>query len=167
MPTQTTKTVSFGDITITEYPIVLGDHPSCTGCPITIGWEPMRRYTWSLDEYEQNDHRLVDHHRILRGGGGGGGLGNNHLVIPVRERSRILLEAGYTPRQIVERTLEVFEIRDRREESLRSSLSCDEKPGKLSKTVKATLIRLSHITRGQPRQPPGLPQKRSVTASTA
>ena len=32
------KQVTFGDLTIKEYPIILGDHPSCTGAPITIGW---------------------------------------------------------------------------------------------------------------------------------
>jgi hypothetical protein len=32
------KQVTFGDLTIIEYPIILGDNPACTGCPITIDW---------------------------------------------------------------------------------------------------------------------------------
>ncbi len=32
------KQVTFGDLTITEYPIIMGDNPACNGCPITIGW---------------------------------------------------------------------------------------------------------------------------------
>ena len=32
------KQVTFGDLTITEYPIILGDNPACHGAPITIGW---------------------------------------------------------------------------------------------------------------------------------
>ena len=32
------KQVTFGDLTITEYPIIMGANPACNGCPITIGW---------------------------------------------------------------------------------------------------------------------------------
>ena len=38
MTTRKSKQVRFGDLTITEYPIILGDNPSCNGAPITIGW---------------------------------------------------------------------------------------------------------------------------------
>ncbi len=32
------KQVTFGDLTITEFPIIMGYNPACQGCPITIGW---------------------------------------------------------------------------------------------------------------------------------
>lgn len=49
-----TKSVAFANITIREYPVVIGDHPCCSmGCPLSLGWEyiePERPV--SLDEYE-------------------------------------------------------------------------------------------------------------------
>ena len=33
-----TKQVTFGDLTIREFPIIMGDNPACTGCPITMDW---------------------------------------------------------------------------------------------------------------------------------
>mmetsp|Transcript_26094 Transcript_26094/g.57485 ORF Transcript_26094/g.57485 Transcript_26094/m.57485 type:complete len:86 (+) Transcript_26094:113-370(+) len=47
-----TKKVSFGDVTITDYPIIMGDNPACSGVPITIDWEPMGTHTRNLELYE-------------------------------------------------------------------------------------------------------------------
>ena len=38
MAPENVKQVTFGDLTITDYPIILGDNPCCSGAPITIGW---------------------------------------------------------------------------------------------------------------------------------
>lgn len=104
MTTRQIKQVRFGDLTIAEYPIILGDNPSCTGAPITIGWQPMETYTRNLELYEYT--------RMQRR------YGRKKLVIPVQTRSQMLLDAGYTEEQIIKRALSVAAIKTQREESL-------------------------------------------------
>ena len=40
--------VTFGDLTITEFPVIMGDNPACQGCPITIGWGKFFFFSFSL-----------------------------------------------------------------------------------------------------------------------
>jgi hypothetical protein len=52
------KKVSFSDLHIREYGIILGDHPcSVSGPPITVEWQPMEMYKIPVDDYEAS---LVD-----------------------------------------------------------------------------------------------------------
>jgi hypothetical protein len=45
--------VSFSQIKIREYPIIVGDNPSIiTGVPITIDWEFVHEVDFSVDDYE-------------------------------------------------------------------------------------------------------------------
>eukprot|EP00977_Amphora_coffeiformis_P015261 scaffold4484_cov170-Amphora_coffeaeformis.AAC.1 len=47
------KSVTFQNIEIKQYNMVLGDHPSVsTGPAITIEWDPISRHVLSIDEYE-------------------------------------------------------------------------------------------------------------------
>lgn len=47
--------VSFSDVQVQEYPLVLGDNPSCSeGLPLSLGWVPSNSYTLQLDQYEDN-----------------------------------------------------------------------------------------------------------------
>jgi len=47
------KQVSFGNVEIRKYPLILGDHPECClGPPVTIDWEPFRCKCFSIDYYE-------------------------------------------------------------------------------------------------------------------
>jgi len=49
-----TRRISFGDIEIRKYPVILGDHPDCEmGPPVTIDWEPFKRKTFSIDRFEE------------------------------------------------------------------------------------------------------------------
>mmetsp|Transcript_13316 Transcript_13316/g.37486 ORF Transcript_13316/g.37486 Transcript_13316/m.37486 type:complete len:145 (+) Transcript_13316:240-674(+) len=105
--TTRSKQVRFGDLTITEYPIILGDNPACNGAPITIGWEPIRTYTRNLELYEYT--RTHRRH------------GRKKLVIPVQKRSQILLDAGYTEEEIIKAALKVAQIKSQREETLNES----------------------------------------------
>merc|ERR1711907_188022 len=103
------KNVSFAsNITIQEHAIIMGDNPSCDGCPITIDWEPIGTQTRNLElfEYTRADSRRRN---------------KKKLSLPVQTRSRILLDAGYTHKQIVERALEINEIKKLRAESATSS----------------------------------------------
>merc|ERR1711935_563250 len=86
--------VTFGDLTIIEYPIILGDNPACTGCPITIGWDPIGKHTRNLELYEYTRTQSR--------------LSRRKLVIPVQKRSQMLLDAGYTQDQIIKRALNAY-----------------------------------------------------------
>lgn len=55
------KSVTFHNIQIREYNMMLGDHPSVSaGAPITIEWDPVASHLISVDDYEngfQGDRR--------------------------------------------------------------------------------------------------------------
>lgn len=46
------KRVSFHKLEISEYPMEMGDNPSASGVPITIGWKPQEQYTYDVEDYE-------------------------------------------------------------------------------------------------------------------
>ena len=101
------RQVTFGDLTIHEHPLQLGDNPACSsGAPLTIGWKAQATSTRNLDlyEYMRNERR---HGR--------------KLCIPVQERAHLLLEAGYTLIQIGDATMSVEEVKKQRFESLKGT----------------------------------------------
>lgn len=136
-----TKKVSFGDVTITDYPIIMGDNPACTGVPITIDWEPMGTHTRNLELYEYT--RKQRRH------------GRKKLIIPVHQRSTMLLNAGYTQQQIIKRALEVAEIKNKREETIKAHQLENRGFGKFSKSFKSSFSKI------------GKPSKTTVTARSA
>jgi len=106
------------NITIQEYPIILGDNPSCAGAPITIGWKVLRtthrnlhlfEYTNVIDRCQRERTRSMPIHIT----------GCRQLSIP--KRSQLLLDAGYTQDQITQRVLEVDVIKKLRAESARET----------------------------------------------
>merc|ERR1712194_691985 len=121
------KKVTFGDLTISEYPIILGDNPACTGCPITMDWEPMRTYTRNLELHEYTKTQQRRNRR--------------KLVIPIQRRSQMLLDAGYTEEQIIIRALQVAETKNEREETIKSHQL--QGFGKFSKNFRATFSKLN------------------------
>jgi hypothetical protein len=101
------KRVSFGDITIREFPMILGDNPSCSnGAPVTIDWFPQNVHTRNLDlfEYMHGERRQ----------------GRKALLIPVETRGIMLLDAGYSIDEIGDATLEIAKIKKKRADSLKS-----------------------------------------------
>merc|ERR1711935_918175 len=137
--------VTFGDLTIIEYPIILGDNPACTGCPITIDWEPIGKHTRNLELYEYTRTQSRQSRR--------------KLVIPVQKRSQMLLDAGYTQDQIVKRALEIAEVKIQREETNKSHQL--QGFGKFSKNFKATFSKLNIVGVGPK------PSKTTVIARSA
>jgi len=54
----TPKRVSFGDVEIRKYPVILGDHPNCeVGPPVTIDWEPFKAKSFQVEYYESKRGR--------------------------------------------------------------------------------------------------------------
>ena len=80
------------------------------------------------------------------------------LVIPVHKRSQMLLDAGYTQEQIIKRALEVAEIKNQREESLKDAQV--QGLGKFGKSFKATFAKLNLGVNPKP-------TKTTVTARSA
>jgi hypothetical protein len=48
------KAVSFGEVTVREYEIIIGDHPNCrSGFPVSLGWDFTDRCDVSVDHFEE------------------------------------------------------------------------------------------------------------------
>ena len=49
------KRVSFGNLQVREFTVVLGDHPCCTvGLPVTLGWDVETEYSIPLEDHESS-----------------------------------------------------------------------------------------------------------------
>lgn len=46
--------VSFGNIEMKEYEVIVSDNPSCSGAPIGIGWRSSEVIKIDIDDYETN-----------------------------------------------------------------------------------------------------------------
>jgi hypothetical protein len=99
--------VSFAmDITIIEFPMVIGDNPSVSsGAPVQIGWVPQATMTRNLDLYEHLRAGSRRHKRTL--------------LLNVPQRATILLKAGHPLEDIVEATMKADLIRKSRVENLK------------------------------------------------
>ena len=102
------KTVCFGDVTIQEYPLKIGDNPACgIGAPIQLGWEPTSTTTHDLDVYEyvRKEERCTC---------------RKDLVISSDERARMLYKVGYSAEDIVRAAFEVETVKKLRMETLQN-----------------------------------------------
>jgi hypothetical protein len=120
-----TKNVCFSEITIREYPYILGDNPACScGAPLSIDWKYQESYTRNLDlfEYTRGDRE-------------------QKKKIPVQKRAQILLSMGYSLDEIAAATMMVDEIKKARTDSLKRTGLGDrtklllETTGKLPKDI--------------------------------
>jgi hypothetical protein len=59
LPKKEGKNVQFLDVTIREYPLIVGDNIVSKGVPLTIAWESVSSVSINLDKYERarGDHR--------------------------------------------------------------------------------------------------------------
>ena len=104
--TKPEKEVTFGtQLTIREYPIIMGDNPAANGCPITLGWKVLAENKRNFELYEYARANLRVH-------------GKKKLFLSIPRRSQLLLDAGYTQDQIVKRALEMAELQHLRQLSI-------------------------------------------------
>ena len=90
----------FGDLTILEFGIILGDNPYCVGAPIQQAWVPCNKTVVDVDYYEF--HRPK---RFAR---------KEAFKIPAGDRERMLLEIGYSPMEILAACEEGLKVRQKR-----------------------------------------------------
>lgn len=132
------KAVSFGDVTILEFPVVLGSNPAVSaGCPIELGWERLTEEIQQMEffEYMREGQRRSDRKR---------------LVIPVPERAKLLMRAGYTIEEIATAVMLVQELQRQRAESLKGTageafMDLVGKTGKLPMNMVRGVLRLGGL----------------------
>jgi hypothetical protein len=148
MSTTYNKKVTFSELTIREYPLILGDNPSVSeGAPLSLGWKPQQSYTRNLDlyEYTRGERKAKVQRRT------------------VQDRAKILLCSGYDIEEIARTTLMVEEIKKMRADSLKSSGFGDraklllETTGKIPKDILSGMANLLVVK----------PTKSTITARSA
>mmetsp|Transcript_24781 Transcript_24781/g.60878 ORF Transcript_24781/g.60878 Transcript_24781/m.60878 type:complete len:145 (-) Transcript_24781:178-612(-) len=103
-----TKQVAFSTCTIQEYPVILGDNPACAnGVPITLGWEPVQS---STTEVELHDFMRAKQRRH-----------GKELILPVQDRTQMVMSAGATMEEVADIVLQVDQIRKERAETFNTS----------------------------------------------
>jgi hypothetical protein len=123
-----TKKVTFGEVTVTEFPIALGSNPACSaGCPIEMAWILKKDNTTNVSI----DLSMYEYLRTAKSGGGGGGGGQlpkrrvqqqrKELLLSVTTRARLLMQAGYSLDEIGNATMTVELIQKQRRETLQKS----------------------------------------------
>jgi len=137
-----TRSVSFGDVTVLRFPVVLGTNPAVSaGCPIELGWEQVAEEIQEMELYEfiRGAQRKSD---------------RKGLLIPVPERAKRLMQAGYSIDEIANAVIAVQELQRQRAESLKGTtgeafLDLMGKTGKLPMTVVRGVLRLGGLV-GKP-----------------
>lgn len=145
----TSSGVSFDDVTIYEFPIQMGDNPSCsTGCPIALGRKHRSVIKLDLDSHEESKRpQLADlvtaaiekKQSSKRRPSSSGNLmesfstsssNNNNtttrrssrqLLIPSDVRTKMLLAHGYDFHQIVKGTEACLTVQGQRKESMQKT----------------------------------------------
>lgn len=113
--------VSFADVEVRSYPIILGDNPAVSaGPPLTIDWDPSDLVACSVDEYEK------DREGIIRG--------IIELKIPSDIRFQMLTKTVKTA-EIAKRTKEMTDLKRQRLETT-SMLYRASKEEKVEKFVR-------------------------------
>jgi len=92
--------VSFGQVTVRDYDMILGDHPSCTyGPPVTIDWDYLEYEPLAVNEYEIHHARR----RPLRS-----------MMLNYYKRKDILTQAGYSSESIKAATRKTEKVKRQR-----------------------------------------------------
>jgi hypothetical protein len=120
------KRVSFGEITIRDHPMIIGNSvPSC-GVPLTIDWECQSEVVLKVEDYEE--------YRPERRRG-------RAMVMPPKARASLAMSSGCTLREVNLAVSEGERIRKERTSSLPS-----KKWSRISKVMKTTLLSMKNVS---------------------
>ena len=135
-----TKQVSFSTCTIQEYPVILGDNPACAaGVPITLGWKPTQSSTTDMELHDFMRSKQRRH--------------GKHLIIPVQERTQMVMDAGSSMEEVADMVLQVDQIRKDRAETFNTSdfgekmQIFQEKLERLPKGIAKNLLKLGRANK--------------------
>jgi hypothetical protein len=99
--------VSFENVEIRRYPMILGDNPSCRcGCPVSLGWEYDEELpTISVDDYElyRKKHRRREGKQLYQ------------LILNYYQRQDIFGRMGLDPSELKQREREMLKIQRQRQ----------------------------------------------------
>jgi hypothetical protein len=115
------KSVSFGDITIRDHPVIVGDSICHRGVPLTIDWEAQSEVVLKVDDYEK--------YRPQRRRG-------QAMIMPPNVRLTLAMDSGCTMREVRSVVSECERIRKERTNSLPRS----RKWSRIRKVMKTTCI---------------------------
>jgi hypothetical protein len=121
------KSVSFGDITIRDHPMIIGDSVPGCGVPLTIDWEAQSEVVLKVEDYEE--------YRPERRRG-------RSMIMPPNIRASMAMSSGCTMREISRAVSECERIRKERASSLLS-----EKLSRISKVMRTTLLFMKKVSR--------------------
>jgi hypothetical protein len=126
------KSVSFGDVQVREFPMILGDNPACSsGAPVSIDWDHVDEFTLTV-----NDAKSAR-------------SGRSKKTISVTKRAQMLMGSGYSIEDIAEAVLLIEEIKMNRFESSNSTNLGDrvhvllKNTGKLPKGLMKGVLKLT------------------------
>jgi len=96
------KKVSFGEITVKHFPVIMADNPTCKfGPPLTLDWLPNEddEIKTTVDNYEEN-LKSSSILLIAKQKGQKNPKLDDYMRLSVNDREKILKGSGYTPSQI-------------------------------------------------------------------
>jgi hypothetical protein len=125
------KSVSFGDITIRDHPMIIGDSVPGCGVPLTIDWEAQSEVVLKVEDYEE--------YRPERRRG-------RAMIMPRNIRASLAMSSGCTMREIAGAVSECQRIRKERASSLPSEKSWSRI---ICKVMKTTLLFKKNVTRAR------------------
>ena len=114
------KCVSFGDITIREHPMIVGDSVPPCGVPLTIDWEAQSEVVLKVEDYEE--YRPAMRRRV------------GDMIMPSNVRLTLAMNSGCTLREVHSVLSECERIRKER----RNSLPRSEKWSRISEVMMRT-----------------------------
>jgi hypothetical protein len=103
---QEKKNVSFHEIIILEFPLVMGDNPACSaGVPVALAPEPISETTVTVEMYEAKRKKKRRKGRLMG----------------VEERALALMGAGYTMEDIAICVMKINSIQQKRLQSIQNA----------------------------------------------
>jgi hypothetical protein len=128
------KSVSFGDVQVREFPMILGDNPACSsGAPVTIDWDHVDEFTLTVNDATS-----------ARGG-------RSIKTISVTKRATMLMGSGYSIGDIATAVVLIEKIKRNRFESSNSTNLGDrvhvllENTGKLPMGLMKGVLKLTNM----------------------
>lgn len=97
------KKVSFTHIEIREYDVVLGDNPCAYGPSLSLGWKCHRNFTMEMDNYEESKPERRS---------------QRQMQLPRYVRERILMDFGFSRREMNEAIEESTTIKKQRQQTV-------------------------------------------------